>query len=302
MGKEEEAVLQWHPAFFAGIQIEFSEEKEKLIFENEHQLGTKPKQIDVLIIKKESEIELQKNIGKIFRRYNIIEYKSPKDYLSINDFYQVYGYACFFKADTEHANEIKAEEITITFICKKKPEKLIKHLQEERGFRLEGKNGIYIIYGDFFPMQLIVTLELSKTENFWLHYLTDDLKTVEEANKILGKYEGHQKENLYKSVMNMIVNANREVFKEANKMCEALLDLVKEELKDELDARERAARIAGERTGRIEGERTGRIEGERNVKIRLIQTKMSKGKSVEAIAEDLEESVENILELMKEIK
>ena len=67
MGKEaEEAVLQWHPAFFAGIQIEFSEEKEKLIFENEHQLGTKPKQIDVLIIKKESEAELQKNIGKIF--------------------------------------------------------------------------------------------------------------------------------------------------------------------------------------------------------------------------------------------
>ena len=295
MGKEaEEAVLQWHPAFFAGIQIEFSEEKEKLIFENEHQLGTKPKQIDVLIIKKESEIELQKNIGKIFRRYNIIEYKSPKDYLSIDDFYQVYGYACFFKADTEHANEIKAEEITITFICKKKPEKLIKHLQEERGFRLEGKNGIYIIYGDFFPMQLIVTLELSKTENFWLHYLTDDLKTVEEANKILDKYEGHQKENLYKSVMNIIVNANREVFKEANKMCEALLDLMKEELKDELEERERAARIAGERTGRI--------EGERNVKIRLIQTKMSKGKNVEAIAEDLEESVENILELMKGIK
>ena len=287
MGKEaEEAVLQWHPAFFAGIQIEFSEEKEKLTFENEHQLGTKPKQIDVLIIKKESETELQKNIGKIFRRYNIIEYKSPEDYLSIDDFYKVYGYTCFFKADTEQANEIKSEEITITFVCKRKPEKLIKHLQEERGFRLEGKEGIYIIYGDFFPMQLLVTLELSKTENFWLRYLTDDLKTVVEANKILGKYEGHKKDNLYKSVMNMIVNANREVFREANKMCEALLDLMKEELKDELDERERA----------------GRIAGEQNVKIHLIRTKLSKGKNVEAIAEDLEDTVENILELMKEIK
>ena len=125
-------------------------------------------------------------------------------------------------------------------------------------------------------MQLILTSELSNTENFWLRYLTDDLQTVEEANKILGKYEGHQKENLYKSVMNMIVNANREVFREANKMCEALLDL----MKDELDERERV----------------GRIEGERNVKINLIQTKLSKGKNVEAIAEDLEESVENILE------
>ena len=283
MGKEaEEAVLQWHPAFFAGIQIEFSEEKEKLIFENEHQLGTKPKQIDVLIIKKESENELRKNIGKIFRKYNIIEYKSPEDYISIDDFYQVYGYACFFKADTKKTNEIKAEEITITFVCKRKPEKLVKHLQEERGFRLEGKEGIYPIYGDFFPMQLLVTSELSKTENFWLHYLTDDLKTVEEANKILGKYEGHQKENLYKSVMNIIVNANRELFKEAKKVCEALRELMKEELE--------------------EREKAGRIEGERKVKIHLIQTKLSKGKTVESIAEDLEETVENVLKLMKEMK
>ena len=290
MGKEaEEAVLQWHPAFFAGIQIEFSEEKEKLIFENEHQLGTKPKQIDVLIIKKESEAKLRKNIGKIFRKYNIIEYKSPEDYISIDDFYQVYGYACFFKADTEKVNEIKAEEITITFVCRKKPEKLIKHLQEERGLRLEEKEGIYTIYGDFFQMQLLLTSVLPETENFWLRYLTNDLKTVEEANKILGKYEGHQKENLYKSVMNIIVNANRELFKEAKKVCEALRELMKEELEER------------EKAGRIEGEKVGRIEGERKAKIHLIQMKLAKGKTVESIAEDLEESVENVLKLMKEM-
>ena len=41
---ENTPVLQWHPAFYAGIRIEFEEEKEKLIFENEHQLGTKPKE------------------------------------------------------------------------------------------------------------------------------------------------------------------------------------------------------------------------------------------------------------------
>lgn len=286
MGKEAgETALQWHPAFFAGIQIEFSEEKEKLTFENEHQLGTKPKQIDVLIIKKESETKLRKNIGRIFRKYNIIEYKSPEDYISIDDFYQVYGYACFFKADTEKVNEIKAEEITITFVCKRKPEKLIQHLQEERGFQLVEKDGIYTIYGDFFPMQLLLTSELSKTENFWLRYLTDDLKTVEEANKILCKYEGHQKENLYKSVMNIIVNANRKLFKEAKKVCEALRELMKEELEER------------EKAGRIEGE----MAGERKVKIHLIRTKLSKGKTVESIAEDLEESVENVLKLMKEM-
>ena len=290
MGKEaEEAALQWHPAFFAGIQIEFSEEKEKLTFENEHQLGTKPKQIDVLIIKKESEAELRKNIGKIFRRYNIIEYKSPKDYLSVDDFYQVYGYACFFKADAKKIDEIKAEEITITFVCKKKPWKLIKHLKRKRGYQIEGRNGIYMIHGDFFPMQLILTSKLSETENFWLRYLTDDLKSVEEANKILDKYEGHQKENLHKSVMDIIVNANRELFKEAKEVCEALRELMKEELEE------------SKKAGRIEGEKAGRIEGERKVKSDLIRKKLSKGKTVESIAEDLEDSVENILTLIKEM-
>ena len=127
-------------------------------------------------------------------------------------------------------------------------------------------------------MQLLLTSELSKTENFWLRYLTDDLKTVEEANKILSKYEGHQKENLYKSVMNIIVNANKELFKEAKKVCEALREL----MKDELEEREKA--------------------GERKVKIHLIQTKLSKGKTVESITEDLGESVENVLKLMKEMK
>lgn len=279
MRKEtEDSTLQWHPAFFAGIQIEFSQEKEKLEFENEHQLGTKPKQIDVLIIKKESRDKLQKNIGRIFRKYNIVEYKSPKDYLSIDDFYQVYGYACFFKADSEKINQIKANEITITFVCKKRPQKLIRHLKEEKGYQIEGKNGIYIVYGDFFPIQLILTSELSEAENFWLRYLTDDLKSVEEANKILNKYGGHQKEKLHKSVMNIIINANKEVFKEAKKMCEALSEL----MKDELDAREQA--------------------GEQKLKLHLIQTKLSKGKTVEAIAEDLEDSVENILSLIKEIK
>lgn len=41
MQKEEAKMLQWHPAFFAEIQIELQEDAEHLIFENEHQLGTK---------------------------------------------------------------------------------------------------------------------------------------------------------------------------------------------------------------------------------------------------------------------
>ena len=140
-------VLQWHPAFYAGIQIELQDEKENLIFENEHQLGTKPKEIDVLIIKKQENIPIQKNIGRIFRKYNIVEYKSPRDYVSIDDFYKVCAYACFYKSDTVKQNSIPITEITVTFVCKKLPLQLVRHLRKVWSYRIEEQeSGIYYIY------------------------------------------------------------------------------------------------------------------------------------------------------------
>ena len=50
--------LQWHPAFYAGLQIELEKDAANLTFENEHQLGMKPKQIDVLIVKKKADLPL----------------------------------------------------------------------------------------------------------------------------------------------------------------------------------------------------------------------------------------------------
>lgn len=64
--KQKTHMLQWHPAFYAGIQIELEAEAENLSFENEHQLGTKPKEIDILIIKKTEKSPYEKISGEFF--------------------------------------------------------------------------------------------------------------------------------------------------------------------------------------------------------------------------------------------
>ena len=236
---EEKATLQWHPAFFAGLQIELAEEAHHLIFESEHQLGTKPKEIDVLVIKKDSDVSIKKNIGRIFRKHNIIEYKSPDDYLSIDAFYKVYGYACFYKADTTHANEIKAKEITISYVSKGYPYKLVKHLEREMHLKIQKiEKGIYYVLGMCFPIQLIVTSRLSMEENLWLASLTDDLKDLKQAEKLLKEYEEHKRENLYQSMMSIIIDANEKVFKEEGNMCEAIYRIAREKMQDEFLARE----------------------------------------------------------------
>ena len=88
-------------------------------------MGKKPMEIDVLIIKKETDRPVKKNIGRIFKKYNIIEYKSPDDSLSVDDFYKVYGYTCFYKADVQYADSIPAEELSITFVSGKYPRTMI---------------------------------------------------------------------------------------------------------------------------------------------------------------------------------
>lgn len=98
MNKEK---LQWHPAFTAALRITLADEMQYLDMMEEYPLSKKPPQIDVLIIKKLRDVAIKKKIGRIFRRHNIIEYKSPRDYLSVNDFYKVYGYTCFYQSNTD---------------------------------------------------------------------------------------------------------------------------------------------------------------------------------------------------------
>lgn len=232
---KEKKLLQWHPAFFAGLQIEFAEEAKMLTFENEHQLSKKPLEIDVLIVKKNAQVQIKKNIGRIFRKYNIFEYKSPEDYLSIDDFYKVYGYACFYKSDSPNVDLVKSNEITISFVCEKRPEKLLKHLRQERQLDImKVEEGIYYIEGAYFPIQLLLTSELSKESNFWLRNLTNRLKERGEVNELVTEYEKNRQNELYRAMMNIIIRANEKMFEEVKgeDMCEALRELFRDEIEE----------------------------------------------------------------------
>lgn len=79
-------------------------------------------------------------------------------------------------------------------------------------------------------MQLILTKELSETQNLWLKSLTDELEEIETVKHLLEQYGKHKGNILYKSVMNLIVRANQEKFKEVKTMCEALEELMKDEM------------------------------------------------------------------------
>lgn len=192
-------------------------------------------QMDELIIKVAENEAIHKNIGRIFRRYNIIEYKSPDDNLTINDFYKVYGYCCFYQSDTDKICEIPPEELTITFICNHFPRKMVQHLNEFRGLNIiHVEAGIYYITGDAFPIQLLVTRELDPKENLWLQSLRNNMSKPEEIETLLKEYETKKSSKLYQAAMEVITRANWDAVKEVKEtMCEALKELMAEEFQEQ---------------------------------------------------------------------
>ena len=266
--------IQWHPAFDAALQIELGDEAKYLEFESEHMLTKKPMQIDVLV-KNDKHVKIQKNIGRIFRQYNIIEYKSPKDDLNIDDFYKTYAYACIYKSDTEAVDRIQATELTISFVCYHYPRAMLNKLERDRFIAVEGvDDGIYYLLGDAIPIQLIVVPALSKENNYWLNNLRNDLKSGGEIRRFIELYEENKNSKLYQALADTIMRANWKEVKEERKMCEALKELFADDLRE----------------SELKGRNAGKIEGAASKIVEQVIKKYKKGYSVEETAEMLEES------------
>lgn len=282
----DKAKLQWHPAFGAALRITLQDEMKFLEMYEEYLLSKKPLQMDILIIKKLKDVPIRKDIGRIFRKHNIIEYKSPGDNLSINDFYKVYGYACIYQSDTDKVGEIDPEELTLTFVCSHYPRNMIRHLERVRGIHTEYQgNGIYYLKGDPVPMQLLILPELSDRENFWLQSMRTDLRAGGEIRKLMREYEKHRKSKDHAAVMDLITRANWEQMEVEKKMCDALKELFAEELK-EADSK-----------GRTEGMQQGFTQGVQLTK--QVLKLAAQGESPEMISEKCSISLEQVKEILE---
>jgi len=218
--------LKWHPAFQQAMQLELFEYRDFLDFKCEYQLTSEPLRIDLLIIKKPKELEIDKNIARIFKSDNIIEYKSPEDYLSNNDFLKVYAYANLYTAIT---SGVELSDITITFIESRYPRKLVSYLMNTRGYKVQKTSaGVYYVSGDYVPIQIIVSKYLPESENLWLNSLRDNLQE-RDIGTILNKSKEQSKKINIDAYVEVVLRANKEPFTEVHNMYRpTLLEIMKD--------------------------------------------------------------------------
>lgn len=123
------------------------------------------------------------------------------------------------------------------------------------------EEGIYYVTGSKIPIQVIVTEQLSKKKNLWLRSLTDRIKDKEDMKRLLNEYREKQKNPLYESVMQMIVRANEEKFREADCMCEALNRIIQDQIEEKIRKSLQAGYDEGYGIGMQDGIKDGMQQG-----------------------------------------
>lgn len=225
--------IQWHPGFIGAMNLELKKNRDDLLFEKEHNLNTRPLEIDLLVIKEQAGVQVDNEIGRIFRGHNILEYKYPKDELDIDTFYKAMAYASLYKSYGKTLDAVKADDVTVSLVRKAKPYGLFRYFKEHGYLVKDVYRGIYYVEGNvLFPTQIIVTKELDFSEHIWLGALSDQLNKQDlhdllaEAGKLHGKAEKEYAE----SVLEVGLGANKWIVKELmgdGNMSKELLEILK---------------------------------------------------------------------------
>ena len=269
----------WHEAHCEAVKLDLREYSEWLSMSIEHPLTKEALIMDMLIIKKDPDVVITKKIGRIFRTYNIVEYKSEEDSLGIGDYNKVLAYALLYSS----FEKVPLADISVTFSLTMRPKKLLKHLKNERGLDLfDAGNGITYVKGEILPVQILESMKLPEDENTFIKFLRSGIK-ADKMSEILKKYEklmGLDTRNVY---LDRLIRANETVFKEVTEMSEEL-KRIWNEIADEtgwLAEREQAVITA---TARETARKTAR-------------KMLSYGDSVDKIAVVTQLPVEEVIEL-----
>ena len=236
----ETTAIRWHLGFYGAAELELLEDRDILEFQREYNLSKEPLRMDLLVIKKRADRQIRNEIGRIFKMYNVIEYKSPDDNLSIDDYYKTVGYACLYKGLGDKVGEIPAEELTISIFRERYPRELFKEMRK-KGFVIKKRfRGIYYVTGNgLFDTQVVVMKSLDERTHRSLRVLSpmakkEDVEAfLRQANGLTGPGE----KNNVEAVLQVSIQANRELYKEIRRrtvMCDALRELMKDVIEEEV--------------------------------------------------------------------
>ena len=246
----------WHAGFAGGIEISLEEYLDLLDINREYELTKESPRIDFLVIKKTMDAVIDNDIGRIFRKHNIIEFKNPNDVLNIDVIWKCIGYAGLYKGLAKRVNEIPENELTISIFRSRKPVGVFNLCKREGKTVTNPYPGVYYLEGfGPIPIQVIITRDLKGDAFRALRIMATDADE-DDIRKFLQVASGYKLPGMRQdanAVIRVSSSANRDAFDKVTKedaMKDVLREIAEEVYADEI------AKAAAEAEDRTRAEST----------------------------------------------
>ena len=246
---EESGRIEYHYGFYGAVHAEYEPTHIQMEYLQEHELGKEPVRMDMLVIKRDT-AALTDPIGSFFRTHNVLEYKSPEDGLTVDDFYKAQGYALIYKGLGERVNAIPLSELTVSVFRHTAPRKLFPAL-EAGGLKVrEASPGIYRFEGPLsVPAQVVAISELPRGSYAPFKALARGASREDILRLFsLAEIGGVRMADYVRAVLNVSFVINRETIasiREDGIMPQALYEIFDEEFQKKKEE--------GREEGRVEG-------------------------------------------------
>ena len=230
----------WHKGFEAYLKADAHEAEggtaEVIV---EHPLGEAPPRIDFIVWLHEEETRLNKEIYRIFRRFNVIEYKNPHDRLNWRVIHKAIGYANLYVGLAESEGDRPKDQITISIFRAVKNPELFKEL-ERAGHLVPGRiKGIYQIVGlTEFPFQIVIMTELEGKEYAAARAMIDEdrasLEDIKQFMDVIAEEEDETVKGHMRVILDLIGEKNpakiEELLRRDKNMSPKWMEIMKPEI------------------------------------------------------------------------
>ena len=236
----------WHAGFEALLRIETYKYGAKIRLKTEEVLGEEPPRADYVILIEDEETEFDKEIFKIFRKHNILEYKNPRDSLGETVIRKICGYANLYIGLAEREREIRPDEVTISIFRAVKNPRFFKAMEKAGKLVADDIPGIYHVLGiTDLPFQIVITSELRGEEYAAYRALTNkaDEEDIERVIEAGGKAKDDTVREHYRVLLKLLVEKNPgviETIRRESDMADVLMEIVKDKVEEQVSNAEAA--------------------------------------------------------------
>ena len=253
----------WHAGFEALLRMEAHRFGDRVQIKTEHLLGEEPPRADFVVLIDQEGLLSDKAVFRIFRKFNVVEFKNRHDALNERVLRKGCGYVNLYIGTAEHEGDVPSDQVTLSIFRASKPEKLFREMRERGQLTEDSVKGIYHAEGIMdIPFQIVITSELEGPDYAAYRALTDhasgaDVKQIIQAGSLEtdSTMQAH-----YRTFLALIARKNPDTIEELRRdqtMEREWTDI----FKDVIDERVKHGRQQGLQQGIQQGMQQGMQQG-----------------------------------------